>query len=434
MNSSAQDVDITRKKLIIKISAVFLGVLVLLTFFSNTINNFSLPRVTVEEPISGGLNKDVTGEGAVEEKETVKAYTQSSRQVLEVYTKVGSKVKKGDPIMKLDKQALQNTLTQELLLLEKSKLSLEKLVNSATQENLVSYQRSIKAAKDKMLQAEKNLKSVKELYDIGAEAKANFDKAQMEYDSAKEEYEYKQEDYNTAVKDGLKTEEDRKRDIKDRELDIQLQQLKVNNIEKELSEESKIVSPCDGIIKEIGFEKGSMTNSGTPLYSIIDTSKGFQFRVPVDTDSVKLLKLKDAVEITLNASDDKVLEGKLIEIKENAQSQGEKKDLIISLPQENLTSGEAGEIRINIKSKNYEILVPNSTVGEDEKGKFVYVLKVKKGPLGNENYVQRAYVTIVDHDNYRSAVTSGLQSEEEIIVSTSKDTLSDGCRVMLDRG
>lgn len=433
MNSSTQDMDMTRKKLIIKISAVFLGVLVLLTFFSNTINNFSLPRVVVEEPISGGLNKDVTGEGTVEEKETAKAYTQSSREVLEVYTKVGSKVKKGDPIMKLDKQALQDSLTQEQIRLEKSKLSLEKLVNSTSQDSLVSYQRSIKAAKDKMLQAEKNLKSVKELYEVGAEAKANLDKAQMEYDNAKEEYEYKQEDYNAAVEDGLKTEEDRKRDIKDCELDIQLQQLKVNNIEKELSEQSEIVSPCDGIIKEIGFEKGSMTNAGTPLYSIIDTSKGFQFRVPVDADSVKLVKLKDAVEVTLKASDDKVLEGKLIEIKENAQSKGEKKDLIISLPQENLTSGEAGEIRINIKTNNYEILVPNSTVSEGEEGKFVYVLKEKKGPLGNEYYVQKAIVVIDDHDNLRSAVTSGLESEEKIIVSTSKDTLSNGCRVMLER-
>jgi len=426
MSNSTQDVDITRKKLIIKISAVFLGVLVLLTFFSNTINNFSLPRVKVEQPISGVLNKDVTAEGTVEEKETVKAYTQSNRKVLEVYTKIGSKVKKGDPIMKLDKEALQNSLNQELLLLEKAKLSLEKLENSTEQESLVSYERSIKAAKENMLQAEKSLKSINALYEVGAESKVNLDKAQMEYDNAQEAYEYKQEDHNTAVKDI-------KRDIKDRQIDIQLQQLKVNNIEKELSEQSEIVSPCDGIIKEIGFEKGSMTNAGTELYSIIDTSRGFQFRASVDIDSIKLLKLKDSVEITLKASDDKLLEGKLIEIKENAQSKGEKKDLIVSLPQENLTGGEAGEIRININSKNCKILVPNSTVGENEKGKFVYVLKEKKGPLGNEFFVQQATVIIDDHDNYRSAVASGLESEEKIIISTSKDTLSDGCRVMLER-
>lgn len=433
MNNSTQDMDVTKKKLLIKISTVFLGVLILLTFFSNTINNFSLPRVMVEQPISGALNKDITAEGMVEEKETVKAYTQSSREVLEVYIKQGSKVKKGDAIMRLDKEAIQDSLNQELLLLEKAKLSLEKLTNLIAQESLVSYERSIKAAKEKLMQTEKSLKSVKDLYEIGAEAKVTLDKAQTDYDNAKEEYQYKQEDYTEAVKGGRKKEEDRERDIKDRQLDIQLQQLKVNNIKKELSAQSEIVSPCDGIIKEIGFEKGAMTNASAALYTIIDTSKGFQLRASVDNDSIKLLKLNDTVEITLKNFNDKLLEGKLIEIKENAQSKGEKKDIIISLPQEGVVGGETGEIRVDIKSQNYEILVPNSTVGEDDKGKFVYVLKEKKGPLGNEYYLQRATVTIDDHDNFRSAILSGLDPNEKIIISSSKDTLSDGCRVMLER-
>lgn len=433
MSIDYQETNLKRKKLIVKISAVFLGVLVLLTFFSNTINNFSLPRVKVENPGSGALNKDIIAEGYVEEKETVKDYAQSSRKVLEVYVKAGSNVKKGSPIMKLDKEGLQEQLDQELLLLDKAKLSLEKLVNSSDEDNLTSLKRSIKAAGNKMLDAQKTLEEIKSLYDIGAEARSNLDKAQEEYDNAREEYGYKQEDYNIALKNQSRKAEDRKRDIKDRQLDVKLQELKVNKIYKELSADSMITSPCDGIVKEIGFDKGSVTSSGTALYSIIDTSKGFQFRASVDKESIKPAKLNDKVEVTLETAEDKIIEGKITEIKSNPAGTGDKKDIIVTIPQEGLKGEEKGKMRVVIESKSYEFLVPNSAVGENDKGKFVYVLKEKKGPLGNEYYIQQAFVTVDDYDNFRSAVSSGIEANEKIVVSSSKETLYDGCRVMLER-
>ncbi|MDF2987602.1 MAG: transporter [Eubacterium sp.] len=433
MNIVNQEINLKRKKLIIKISAVFLGVLVLLTFFSNTINNFSLPRVKVETPSSGALNKDIIAEGIVEEKETVKDYAQSGRKVLEVYVKAGSNVKKGSPIMMLDKEGLQEQLDQELLLLEKAKLSLEKLADSSEEDNLSSLKRSIKTAENKMLAAQKNLEETKSLYDIGAEAKASLDKVQEEYDSAREEYGYKQEDYSLALKNQSKKTEDKKRDIKDRQLDVKLQELKVNKISKELSADSMIISPCDGIVKEIGFDKGSVTNTSTALYSIIDTSKGFQFRAPVDKESIKPVKLDDKVEVTFETAEDRIIEGKVLEIKNSLDGTGDKKDIIVVIPQEGVKGEEKGKMRVAVASKNYEFLVPNSAVGENEKGKFVYVLKEKKGPLGNEYFIQQAVVTVDDYDNFRSAVLSGLEANEKIVVSSSKETLYDGCRVMLER-
>lgn len=427
------NIDAARKKLLIKISVVFLVVLLLLTFLSNTINNFSLPRVKTQIPTGGALNIYVSAEGNIEAKEVEKKYSQSSREVLEVYAKVGSEIKKGDPIMKLDKGDLQASLEQELIQLEKLKLALEKSQGSTTDDSLVNSKRALLTAKENQLQAESNLKSIKELYDEGAETKANLDKAQKEYDAAKKDNQYKQEDYDNAVKAGQKRDEDRKIDIENYQLDIKLQQIKVDNIKKELAEDINIVAPCNGIIKEIGFEKGTLTNPGTALFSIVDESKGFQFRASVDTKSLMRLKLKDLAKVTLKNTN-RTLEGNIVEIKENSKNSSSK-DIIISLPQEDIAVeeiGEIGDVRVDIASDNYEFLVPNSAIGDDGK-KFVYILKEKKGTLGNEYYAKKAYVNVKDQDNSNSGILSGLEQNEKIIVTSSKSNLSDGCRVMLER-
>ncbi len=356
--------EAARKKLIIKISVVFFVVLLLLTFLSNTINNFSLPRVKTEIPSKGALNIYVSAVGNIEAKEVVKKYSKSSREVLKVYAKVGSEVKKGDPIMELDKEDLQSALEQELIQLQKLKLAYKKFMGSIT---------------------------------------------------------------------GQKKTEDMEIDIKNYELDIKLQQIKVNNIKKELAEDIVIVAPCNGIIKDIGFERGTFTNSGTALFSIVDVSKGLQFRASVNNESLMRLKQNDLAKITLNSSN-RTYEGRIVEMKENSQV-SLAKDIIISLPQEDITVNEigaVGEVRVDITSDNYEYLVPNSAIGDDGK-KFVYILKEKKGTLGNEYYARKSYVNVKDQDNTNSGILSGIEQNEQIIVSSNRSNLSDGCRVMLER-
>lgn len=415
-----------RKKLITKISAIFFGVLVLLTFFSNTINNFSLPRVKVERPSNGYLLKVVKGEGYVKERETVKIYSQSSRKVVDVLVRTGSIVKKGDIIIILDKSELNKKLKEESIQLKKMKLVLEKLNMASEQNELVDARRDIDAANETLEYAKKKLDNSKSLFDSGAISRDEYEKSQQDYKSAKAEYEKKLNAFETnKSNNGL--------DIKEKQYDLELQQIKVDGIKKELESESEIKAPCDGIIKEINIEKGSLTDPQAAMCTVVDISKGFEFRAVIDVEEAGLVSVNDSINISLKASKDKILEGKLIEIRNAAESDGKKKELVISIPREGLSGEEAGSILISKQSRQYDILVPNSSVGQDSKGKFVYVLKGKKGPLGNEYYIQRASIKVDDSDSFNSAVLDGVGTEERIVVYSSKDNLADGCRVMIER-
>ena len=54
-----------RKKLTGKLLTIFIVMMALLTFFSNTINNFTLPRITVDTAESGALIKEISGKGTI---------------------------------------------------------------------------------------------------------------------------------------------------------------------------------------------------------------------------------------------------------------------------------------------------------------------------------------------------------------------------------
>ncbi|MCL2841907.1 MAG: hypothetical protein FWE28_00360 [Oscillospiraceae bacterium] len=81
---------------------VFLLVALLLTLFSNTIMNFSLPEVVTEQPRSGSIVNAIRGTANVETMGTYSVEVEHPRQILEVYVREGQEVSQGDPLFLLE--------------------------------------------------------------------------------------------------------------------------------------------------------------------------------------------------------------------------------------------------------------------------------------------------------------------------------------------
>ncbi|PEN15621.1 RND transporter, partial [Bacillus wiedmannii] len=111
---------ITRKKRNIKIiSSVFIGLLIILTLFSNTLANWDLPKVTTEKPRNDQLTQTFTGSGELQPQEEAKLSASSSLEakVKEVHVKEGDLVKKNHLLVTYDsKQKEQDILDAEATL------------------------------------------------------------------------------------------------------------------------------------------------------------------------------------------------------------------------------------------------------------------------------------------------------------------------------
>ena len=85
-----------KRELIKTIAIVFLTVLLLLTFFSQTIMNASLPEVATQVVSGGTINAKIRGTGTASANESYEVILDQTREIRSVCVKVGDTVQQGD--------------------------------------------------------------------------------------------------------------------------------------------------------------------------------------------------------------------------------------------------------------------------------------------------------------------------------------------------
>ena len=91
-----------KRELIKTIAIVFLVILLILTFFSGTIMNYSLPEVATQMVSSGTINAKIRGSGTLAANETYEVNLNQTRGVRSVCVKTGDTVAEGDLLFVLE--------------------------------------------------------------------------------------------------------------------------------------------------------------------------------------------------------------------------------------------------------------------------------------------------------------------------------------------
>ena len=103
---------------------IFLSVMLVLTFFSNTFMNYSLPEVAAQYVQSGTITAKIRGTGTVESGDPYNVKISETRTIASVLVKTGDKVEKGDILFLLeDKESKE--LTDAQAALDKAMLDFE---------------------------------------------------------------------------------------------------------------------------------------------------------------------------------------------------------------------------------------------------------------------------------------------------------------------
>lgn len=434
MNIEARDGMHSNKKMIMKIAAFFIGGMLLLTFFPKTLNNIMLPEITAETPISGVLIKRIEGDGVVEAKKYATFYAPAGIEVLDVMVKEGAFVRKGQALMKLDVSRLENELEDEKAGLRQKRLALEALMD---RNYLLTYDLAVSCAQLDLDNAAKalekaaaKLKETTDLYLNTLKTKEDIEAARLDEDNAKLTYERAKMGLSSAKAARSKAIDDNKSNIDATQYDIEAAMKKIEELKSNVGL-GTVTAQSDGIVGVLNAVQGELTDSAKPLYKLVELSQGFRFVFTTDAKNAGILKPGDTGDVMISALGSIPVQGTVVEVADNQQRKGEKKDVYMDIPSEGLTGGETGYAEISRNTDSYEILVSNSAIGQDNAGDFVYILKSRKSPLGNEYYVRKADVTIADNDDARSAVISGI-SGSDMIVNGSDRQISDGMRVRLD--
>lgn len=192
------EMKVKRREWVKTAAIIFLAVLLVLTFFSNTIMNYSLPEVATQSVQSGTINAKIRGTGTVAANESYEVTVEQSHKVASVLVKEGQEVKVDDVLFRFEGgesdelKAAQDALDQAEQGYEKS---LIEAGNAAAKEN-----REIQKARDAYNEAlavyqQYSTMSASQIATKLAEAEIKLkdlqiesSQAQQDYDNAKAEY------------------------------------------------------------------------------------------------------------------------------------------------------------------------------------------------------------------------------------------------------
>lgn len=477
-----------RKDVVKNIMIAFLSLMLVLTFFSNTIMNYSLPEVSAVYVYSGSVTSKVRGSGTVEATEDFEVKVEKNQQVESVKVKVGDAVEEGQVLFELasSSDADEDTLKEAKETLDSLELEYNKAILSVSPNYAIdnleieSAEEELQAALDKqkasegrealVLQqasAQQNVDTLSqeverlqgELAAATEEQVAGINDAltakTQELEAAKQslagltaqlENTMPKDEADALVREKQKALETLKLSLADKiandqvaqgqeALDIEALKKKVEDqrtlveeLEKGMEGIAEIKAKNAGIIRSINCVAGDTVTPDAPLATIAVTGNGYSVSFPVSQEQSKLVKVGQKAEIMNIWGTD--MEVELSAIKPDLENPNKNKLLVFSVTGEDVVVGQNLELSVGEKSAPFDVVVPNSAICEDNSGKFVLAVKAKSSPLGNRYVVSRIDVEVLATDDQNSAV-SGAFYGNEYVVTNSSEPLEAGMKVRL---
>lgn len=299
--------------------------------------------------------------------------------------------------------------------LEKRKAELRELEARLSEVNAMTYTPgdSVKQAQDKLNQADRNLtdknnanKQASVAYQNQlANAEAALKNAQAVYDLLKEEQTEMNADINAEL-DLAKISDD----IAKKEQEIE-----------ELREKSigaAVKSPVAGTVTSLAYTAGESTKPGETAAVMQVAGKGFTVAFSATTEQSKKLSVGDIAELQ-NAWYYDGVKATLASIKPDPNEPAQKKLLTFNVEGE-VQAGQSLSLSIGQKSMDYELVVPNSAIREDNNGKFILIVESKSSPLGNRYIATRVDVEVLASDDTHTAISAGIYGYEYVITTATK--------------
>ena len=190
-----------------------------------------------------------------------------------------------------------------------------------------------------------------------------------------------------------------------------------------------ITADISGTVTAINVTAGSTTSAATPVAVMQPEGKGFTMSFSVTNEQAKRLAVGDKADL-VNAWRFDDVEVTLASIKPDPDDPGQKKLLTFDVVGA-VTAGQTLNISVGQKSANFDYIVPNNSIREDNNGKFILVVTSKSSPLGTRYVATRVDVEVLASDDSQSAVSSGMLTGYDPVITTATKPVEAGKLVRL---
>lgn len=385
MELAKEHTDRKRKKMILTVFMALMGGLLFFTFFSNTLQSVTLPKVRTGQATAGGLTYRLTGSGILQPANQAKLVNAAGWKVRKVLVEKGATVKRGQRLVLYDSTAAERELEDELAQLKKQRIELE-------------------TVQDRFIEAT-----------VGGDEPGR---------------------------------KEAKRELESRKLDLQMQERKIEGLREELNRQRELVAPFDGVVAEVNAVEG-LASASLPDVVVSNGSAGYRLEVTGDAEVIHHLGIVSgqAVEIEVAATGDRPmhrLEGTVEEIADagsrlagTPENEAGKpaamwqQRLRIRVISPDLKGGEQVSVKLEQTSSEQGWVIPNEAIHREGNTRFIFKVEEQRGAMGNVFVARKVPVEASVTNEEATMIPADLLYEGERIILESSEPLQDGNRIRL---
>ena len=338
---------------------------------------------------------------------------QTSGKVVALGVDIGTYVKRGQMLIRLDESELKLRVDQAAAQVEQAKAAVrqaeEKIGLRSGQAFDPNRVAEVAAAKVAFDLAEKNLKRAEKLIESGDVSRSFYDEQRARRDQLKEQYEVQlaQARQNYAGVDVSRT-------------NVANAQAALALARKNLSY-AVIPAPIDGFVSERTADLGEYVSPQQKVVTIVRTNP-LRIRIDIPEQAIPEVKVGQSVSIATSAWPDKNFAGRVARIAPNVSAQS--RTLTVEAEIENgnnaLKPGQFATVRILQERAEPAVLVPARSVINEAGVSRVYVIK--------DGHAEQRLVQIGQTDGDLVEIKSGVAADE-LVATSNLEQLSDGIAV-----
>jgi len=372
-------------------------------------------EVTTAAAIKRDLPRFFEATGSLAGDQQTDVAPQTSGKVVAVGVEIGSAVRRGQMLVRLDESELKLRVDQAVTQVEQAKAAVrqaeEKIglrPNQSFDPNRVA---EVAAAKVTLELAEKNLIRAAKLVESGDVSQSFYDDARARRDQLKEQYEVQlaQARQNFAA--------------------VQVARTNVANAESALALARKnlsyanIPSPIDGFVSERTADLGEYVSPQQKVATIVRTNP-LRIRIDIPEQAIPEVQVGQAVSITTSAWPDRNFNGRIARIAPNVSATS--RTLTVEAEIENssgaLKPGQFATVRILQPKSEPAVLVPSRAVTTQAGVSRVFVIK--------NGHAEQRLVQTGQTEGDLIEIKNGVAADEQVATSN-LELLSDGVAVKL---
>ena len=190
-----------------------------------------------------------------------------------------------------------------------------------------------------------------------------------------------------------------------------------------------VTAPVEGTVLSIAKKAGETTDAAEALATIQVSGKPMFMSIEATKEQASKVNIGDQATLQNSWYYSSNIMIKLAKITNDPKNPGKGKLLVFNV-EGDVTNGESMSISIGQRSREYDKVVPNSAIREDNKGKFIYIIEEKGTPFGNRYKAKRLDVEVVVSDDTNTAINADIDSWVYVI-TTSDKPINSGQQVRL---